>query len=455
MKRPTPPNKILWTVLEKINNTLEKELSRRSEMFASLTEKRRNTWQEVKGKLKPDEVAIEIIRVRKFGRKRIVIDSSDARLPHYPIYGLTDTVYYAALLVTPASRVPDLVLFKNGNELENKYVKLYRNSIRNEVEDKESYNQFWKPIAVRLKQLIKKQPPGGLRIYFSPDGVFNQLNLNTLLNPVSNKYLFEEAKISLVTNTKDLLTAYKEEPFNNLAYLFGYPDYGVTKEDRSKLIQKERDSQPAYYTLNIERGNGLSELPGTKTEVETIAGLMSAQGWQPEVLTGSKALEETLKDCFKPRVLHIATHGYFQTDTKDKGNSLLRSGLMLTGASQTLAGNKDDKTEDGILTAYEAMNLNLDNTDLVVLSACETGLGEVRNGEGVYGLQRAFKVAGARTIIMSLWKVNDEATQQLMTSFYGNWLKTGNKRESFDIAQKTLKAKYKTPYYWGAFVMVE
>jgi CHAT domain-containing protein len=134
---------------------------------------------------------------------------------------------------------------------------------------------------------------------------------------------------------------------------------------------------------------------------------------------------------------------------------LMRTGLLLKGAGDLL-----DKTdynfnmENGILTAYEAMNLNLDKTDLVVLSACETGLGQLESGEGVYGLQRAFLVAGAKVLIMSMFKVDDDATQKLMLKFYQKWLNSGNIRQSFIDAKKELRVEYPEPIYWGAFMMI-
>jgi len=181
------------------------------------------------------------------------------------------------------------------------------------------------------------------------------------------------------------------------------------------------------------------------------------------------ASEEKIKSMRSPDILHIATHGFFVPE-KDDGspfvyskdmalafdNPLTRSGLLLAGVEKNMHRNvgDDEAAEDGILTALEVMNLNLDHTDLVILSACETGSGKIRNGEGVYGLQRAFLVSGANNLVMSLWKVSDEATEELMIGFYTNFLISKDKTAAFHKAQLDLKKKYESPFYWGAFVLI-
>ena len=140
---------------------------------------------------------------------------------------------------------------------------------------------------------------------------------------------------------------------------------------------------------------------------------------------------------------------------------MLRSGLYFAGANRALSGAAPPPDlDDGVLTAYEAMGLNLQGTELVVLSACETGLGQVKNGEGVFGLRRALQVAGAEAVLMSLWSVADRETQELMTVFYANWLSGKNKHEALREAQLALRTKVKErygqdlPFYWGGFVLV-
>jgi len=174
-----------------------------------------------------------------------------------------------------------------------------------------------------------------------------------------------------------------------------------------------------------------------------------------------------------PRILHIATHGYFFPDPKENNSKtvfgddepvfklsdhpMLRSGLIMAGGSNTWKGEKTlEGREDGVLTAYEISQMNLSNTELVVLSACETGLGTIQGNEGVYGLQRAFKIAGAKYLIMSLWQVPDKQTSLLMTTFYKKWLENKmNISDAFHAAQKELRDIGLDPYQWAGFVLVE
>ncbi|MFY0688371.1 MAG: CHAT domain-containing protein [Cyclobacteriaceae bacterium] len=463
-----------------VSNDLEGQLSKLSSAFAGTFASRDLTWKDVQAKLKPGEAAIEMIRFRDF-------DPAKGG-------GFTDEVYYAALIVTKENtESPEIVIMRNGAEMERKYLANYRNAIRYKVNENHSYRLFWRPIANKL-QGIKK-------IYFSPDGVYNQISVYTLQNPASKKFTIDEFEIQLVTNTKDLVAFNFEKTtdFSNPSYLFGYPNYNMggieekSEEDGGgeRGIGGERGARGSRGSRgNAEfeemtrsgalprgiRGNllrymrssaGMPLLPGTQKEVNLINDLHKDKT-ETIVFMDDKAVEDRIKEVKNPQTLHIATHGFFLelgneddgTGTKDKyvENPLLRSGLIMAGANSyikngSIAGDEPVE-DDGILTAYEAMNLNLDETELVVMSACETGLGEIKNGEGVFGLQRAFQVAGAKAIIMSMWTVDDNATQELMTNFYEEWLATGDKHQSFISAQKRLKEKWKYPYYWGAFVMI-
>jgi hypothetical protein len=235
------------------------------------------------------------------------------------------------------------------------------------------------------------------------------------------------------------------------------------------------------YSDSTLRGGAWGYLKWTGKEVFSLETLLKNSGFKTDLRKGYAATEESFKAAFggsgkaSPRVLHIATHGFFFPDPKTEVRServsgegepvfkisdhpMIRSGLILAGGNHAWKSGKPLKPdmEDGILTAYEISQMNLAATELVVLSACETGLGDIQGNEGVYGLQRAFKVAGAKYLIMSLWQVPDFQTQELMTSFYSKWLEGKMSiPDAFRSAQGEMREKYKNPYFWAGFVLVE
>jgi CHAT domain-containing protein len=416
-KEELKTQKINLDSIERAANSLEKKLSQRSTDFSAGYSTTRTTYTQIKNTLAETEAAVEVIRIQKYEQK------------------FTDEAQYIGLVLTRQTEMPKLVTLDNGTQLETRYFKFYRNAIQQKLKDEHSYPQFWGRIDPEVA--AKKT------LYLSLDGVYNQLNIGTLKNPVG-EYVVSKYDLILLGNSKDLiaLKSKKARVSKKSAMLMGFPDYGP--------------------------GN-VAALPGTKIEIDGVSKILKASGFQTTQFVQKNATESNLKQIKGPALVHIATHGYFLQDVNTQGsafgihlenandNPLLRSGIILAGGAATVSGNKApnlQSNDNGILTAYEAMNLNLEGTDLIILSACETGLGDVKAGEGVYGLQRAFLVAGADALIMSLWKVDDAATQQLMTSFYQNWMKLGNKQKAFKQAQLQLMAKYKDPYYWGAFVMM-
>ena len=416
-------NEINPEQLQKDVETLEKELSQKSEIFGESFENKRITFEDVKKSLNPNEAAIEMVRYRYFD------------------HSLTDSVIYAGLYLKPEFTKPRAIIIKDGHKMETRYFKFYRNAITGKIPDNISYSIFWQPIIDEIGQVST--------IYLSADGIYNQINLEAIATP-DGRYVIDNSNIILVSNTKDIYlrkAKKRASSKDNTASMFGNPTF--------------------YATASAEHRN-IASLPGTEKEIDQLQFMLKQKGWNTSEFVEKSAAEEKVKELNSPKIFHIATHGLYRPSTalslekELEGNEallaqnpLMRTGLLLRGAGDLL-----DKTdfnynmENGILTAYEAMSLNLDKTDLVVLSACETGLGDLEAGEGVYGLQRAFLVAGAKVLIMSMFKVDDDATQKLMLKFYQKWLNSNNLRQSFIDAKKELRVEYPEPIYWGAFMMI-
>jgi len=314
---------------------------------------------------------------------------------------------------------------------------------------------------------------GVKKIYFSPSGVYHQISIAAIKNPMTGKFLMDEYDIHIVGNTKDILKEQKLSGLVNPTYLIGFPDYTSDNFQPTKNIEKDNKrfwvsldglSQSKVRYFDASSGT-VAPLPGTRIEVEAIAEMLKNKNMPVSFWIGKEATEERLKKIKQPAVLHIATHGFFlpnqhieekdESAIKSQQDPMLRAGLLLADCENTLRGlTSNIEKEDGILSAYEAMNLPLDHTDLVVLSACETGVGEIDCSEGVYGLLRAFQQAGARFILVSLWKVDDEATQLLMTAFYQFQLQGLTYSQAFNRARQVVSQRFPNPYYWGAFVLI-
>ncbi|MBL7872568.1 MAG: CHAT domain-containing protein [Cyclobacteriaceae bacterium] len=389
-------------------------------------------WTDVKKSLKKGEAAVEIKRFYLFENGHWGIN---------PVY--------AAYIITPNSESPDVVFFSNSDLLEGRALKNYQNSMQAKLDDMSSYLSYWQPIQAKLR--------GAKVVYVSADGVYNQINLNTLFNPATHKYLVDELTVYNVISTKSLLKEERKRSKIARATLMGRPAYFIkdAKFKNTNPFEDEKDLKRSLTRDQVASGY-IQDLPGTEIEISNINTTLKKKGVRTDYYLGQDATEELFKKSTAD-IIHVATHGFWfaENEALPREDAMLNSGLLFAGVKNYYEGNATSNTDDGILTAYEIQGMNLTNTRLVVLSACETGLGKVEVGEGVYGLQRAFRIAGVDNLIMSLWKVDDTATQELFTSFYSTWLSAQeNIIPSFRKAQLELKRKYKHPYYWGAFKVI-
>jgi CHAT domain-containing protein len=323
-----------------------------------------------------------------------------------------------------------------------------------------------KQLARRLDELVM-QPVRKLlgetrTVLLSPDGALNLIPFAALVDE-NKKYLVENYQFVYLTTGRDLLRLQAKLPSKGNPLLIGNPDYN--NDAGQEANASTASITTVTPTAENRRSSGYAtgsyqSLAGAEREVDELSRFLPGS----QILKGTKATEAALKATISPAILHIATHGYFLPDQKQEiqlgltgpdnsvvtiENPMLRSGLALAGANKQKSG-----TEDGVLTALEAAGLDLWGTKLVVLSACDTGVGDVKNGDGVYGLRRALVLAGSESQLMSLWPVSDAATRELMVAYYKG-LQAGEGRAAAlrRVQLQMLKDKSRQhPYYWASFI---
>jgi CHAT domain-containing protein len=280
----------------------------------------------------------------------------------------------------------------------------------------------------------------------SPDGLLDLVPFDALVDETGH-YLVEGWAFSYLTSGRDLLRLESPAAPRSGAVVIGDPSFGV------RGAPSAEGSPSGQRSIDMARVH-FAELPGAVREVKAVAAALP----HSVLLVRDDATESAVKALQGPSVLHVATHGFFLPPQSDPAtaangrsaieNPLLRSGIALAGAN---THRRDG--EDGILTALEASSLDLDGTKLVTLSACETGLGDATGGEGVYGLRRALVLAGAESQVMSLWKVEDDATRELMAAYYARLAAGEGRASALRAVELEVRRKHPHPYYWAAFLL--
>ena len=454
--------------LRKEADSLDKRLTLSWPEYAQQKKNLSITWDQVQQNLENGEAAIEFVRFKNED------DSS---------------YYYNALVIKKGDKNPILVKLCKEKALQ---------AIKPKMGFSAYYPLIWQPLDAALKDVKT--------IYYAPTGELYNVPFHAIYAPkgkgdevlaaktdkrgliIQNEraateqnaeYLMDRYTLHQLTSTRYLAMGLKQkskETIGNTMAMLGGVNYDYLPGTTStpKKNKKENNANRSSASASGK----LPYLEGTKTEVEQINQQVTTATWQTKLIENNDATEETitkLEGKEAKGILHIATHGFafpeFDfNDTSISTNSLrysyrystnpmVRSGLILTGGNWAWTGSdtlsKLGAEQNGILTALEVSQLNLKKTKLVVLSACETGLGKIEGSEGTFGLKRGFKLAGVEQMIVSLWSVPDKETMELMTLFYSDLTKTLNPISSFEKAQKEMRNKYPTePEKWAGFVLV-
>jgi CHAT domain-containing protein len=445
----SPPQHLsVESLREQLHKLAEDQEQLQSKLFSRSAELRQSltpiTLHEVRDALPTDAVLLEWLRYQPLDAKQ---DNWEA--PRYVVFVLRRSGEPVAIDVGSAQAIEDLVA-----------------ELRNALSDPAStyYRDVAKELYGRLIKPLKLHIAASERLLLSPDSALNLVPFAALVDEHGD-YLVRHFEITYLTSGRDLLRMTAAPPPRSGAVLLANPSYGQVP---TAGALSDAASEPTRSGDLDRSGLTFKPLPGTAAEAARLQSLLKLDA--QHVLTGTSATEANLRELHGPRILHLATHAFFLDDQelaallKPLGfdrperalplaeNPLLRSGLALAGSNTRHSGT----TDDGILTAAEAAQLDLVGTQLAVLSACETGVGTVQTGEGVYGLRRALVLAGAQAQLVSLWKVSDEASQELMVDYYRRLLRGEGRAAALRASQRAMMANpaHQHPYYWAAFIPI-
>lgn len=423
-------------------------------------------WKDVQSALGPKDAAIEFYKTesKAYGAVLLKKDWDTPKLINLPL-----SVKFENKVLPLDSA---LVLYANNIQSNNAY-----GDLANAISD-----AIW---SEKIQSELPIQSEG--KVYFSCDDQLQLTGIEYLpLQAYGNLTAGEVFDLYRLSSTRVLVPSLVSQPSINDAALFGGLEYNMTAEDltatHSKYPETARGGSFSDPNLYEDRGIfKISKLPMTLQEVQNISSILNSGKVASQLYEGGKGIEEAVKALSgnAPGILHFATHGFYipknsannnkvntfmwllNPDSIASDNPLKRTGLIMAGAQQAIAKKKPlPDMDDGILTAYEISQLDLGNSDLIVLSACESGLGDITS-DGVAGLQRGFKKAGSNCILMSLWQVDDTATYQLMVNFYKYWIgEKMDKRSALAAAQTDLRndplhPQWANPKYWAAFILLD
>ena len=450
----SPTDNVILDSLEMAIAEIEYQLIDKSKIYGDFTKNLLIDWKQVQDKLAKNDIAIEMIA--------------------FPVDN--DSTMYCALTIKKGYENPKVIPLFEAKQLAKIHPRRYYTS--NVIS-----NLVWKPLQEELS--------GVKNVYFAPDGELYNIAIESLKHYNGEGFMFDEWNFYRLSSTRELVKIRADKNSSNVI-LYGGLDYDANISD---LVLYHGNDDNLYYNStrsildSIGLRAGFAPLENTLPEVKQIDSLYSAINVPSKLYIGQNGTEYSIKQLSGKKFsnLHIATHGFYWNESdlnshidlknlsfisiEDKpkfveDKAMTRSGLLFSGANKVLShyDSIPEGYEDGILTAQEISTLDFRGLDLLVLSACQTGLGEIK-GDGIFGLQRGFKKAGAQTIMMSLWEVDDVATQMLMTEFYKGLTSGLLKQEAFLKAQKTVRdhkgkidgvyKDFSNPRYWAAFIILD